>query len=201
MKKKICKFVRFKQMVKTKSDFSNIHDLSNLEVQSRAQFHRAVKQRILLSKIKQTTSQNACILYETLAGNQINLVSNFYLLSSSMKLARLEQNIDFLLLIPIPSWCCCLICTLTILGFLLSCYFISFLLQLKCHFWNWELSDDFWIASCWCLCNAHVLRGIGAIGAKHLVFSISAECNFAFWMSINVIYSNIFHIRLKVIIF
>ena len=31
----------------------------------------------LLSNIKQTTSQNACILYESLAGNQRNLLSNF----------------------------------------------------------------------------------------------------------------------------
>ena len=44
-----------------------------LHFPTRAQFHRAAKQRNLLSNIKQTTSQNAYILYESLAGNQINL--------------------------------------------------------------------------------------------------------------------------------
>ena len=36
-----------------------------------------------LSNIKQTTSQNAYIWYESLVGNQINLLSIFFLLSSS----------------------------------------------------------------------------------------------------------------------
>ena len=48
------------------------------------QFHRAAKQGMLLSKyvllssIKWTTSQNAYILYESLAGDQINLLSKFF---------------------------------------------------------------------------------------------------------------------------
>ena len=41
---------------------------------------------ILLSNIKQTTSQNAYILDGRLAGNQRDLLSNFVQLSSSMKL-------------------------------------------------------------------------------------------------------------------
>ena len=48
------------------------------------QFHGADKQIILLSNIKQTTSQNAYILYESMAGNQINFSGKqFYLLSNS----------------------------------------------------------------------------------------------------------------------
>ena len=43
----------------------------------RSQLHRAAKQRIL-SNIKQTTSQNAYILYERLAGNQRNPLSKFF---------------------------------------------------------------------------------------------------------------------------
>ena len=46
--------------------------------QFRRQFHRALKQRILLSNIKQTTSQNAYILYESLAGNQRYLLSKYF---------------------------------------------------------------------------------------------------------------------------
>ena len=46
-----------------------------------------IRQRILLRNIKQTTSQNAYILYGRMAGNQRNPQSKFYLLSSSMKLA------------------------------------------------------------------------------------------------------------------
>ena len=56
------------------------------------QFHRAAKQRILLSNVKQTTSQNAYVLYDTLAGNQRNPLRKFCLLSSCMKLAPDQLN-------------------------------------------------------------------------------------------------------------
>ena len=71
-------------------------------MKSRAQFHSAakLKQIFLLSNIKQTTGQNAYILYESLAGKQRNMLSKllygkqFYLLSSSMKLGP-ELSHDF----------------------------------------------------------------------------------------------------------
>ena len=40
--------------------------------------HRAAKQKIMLSNIKQTTRQNAYILYEGLAGNQRNPLSKYF---------------------------------------------------------------------------------------------------------------------------
>ena len=51
------------------------------KLMTKGQFHRAAKQRFLLSKIfllsnlKQTTSQLAYILYESLVGNQRNPLS------------------------------------------------------------------------------------------------------------------------------
>ena len=42
------------------------------------QFHRAAKQRILLSILKQTTSQSTLILHANLAGNQENLLSKYF---------------------------------------------------------------------------------------------------------------------------
>ena len=55
--------------------------------------NRAAKQRILLNYTKQTTSQNAYVLYESLAGITKEIRSancsskQLYLLSSSMQLA------------------------------------------------------------------------------------------------------------------
>ena len=55
--------------------------------------HNFAQQMFLLSNVKQTTSQNVYILYESLAGNQRNSAEQifsgkqFSLLSSSMKLA------------------------------------------------------------------------------------------------------------------
>ena len=46
----------------------------------------------LLSNIEQTTHQNAYLLYERLASNQRNLLSNFCLLSSSVKLAQGKKD-------------------------------------------------------------------------------------------------------------
>ena len=63
-----------------------------------AQFHWAAKQRILLSYIKQTTSQFIHILYDSLAGNQELLLSKFFwwarfsAISSSMKLAPGQKH-------------------------------------------------------------------------------------------------------------
>ena len=51
-------------------------------MQTWAHFHRAAKQRILLSNIKQTTSQNAYILYEHLAGSQRNSAKQILLVSN-----------------------------------------------------------------------------------------------------------------------
>ena len=45
---------------------------------NRGQFHRATKQRILLSNIKQTTGQDVYILYKGVAGNQINLLNKSF---------------------------------------------------------------------------------------------------------------------------
>ena len=49
-----------------------------LEDKNGGQFQGAAKLRILLSNIKQTTNQNAYILYESLAGNQRNPLSKFF---------------------------------------------------------------------------------------------------------------------------
>ena len=45
---------------------------------SLGQYHRATKQIVLLSNMKQTTSQNTHILYESLAGNQPNLLRQIF---------------------------------------------------------------------------------------------------------------------------